>query len=112
MNQSENEILEQIEVGFWMEDADFAKRITEGPRLSGRYKVGFAAAAAAGIALVMLFSVNLVLGLVGYMVLVGACTHMLRRRPIKPVDEPALEIFHRATMGLFRNTNTTVEAVD
>ena len=60
----------------------------------------------------MLFSVSLVLGLVGYMVLVGACTHMLRQRPIKPVDEPPLEVFHRITMGLFRNTGAVVEVVD
>ena len=110
MNPTELEILEQIEVGLSREDADFAKRLAGGPRLSGRYRVGFAAVTMAGIALVMLFSVNLILGVAGYMVLVAACTNMLRHRPLKPADEPPLEVFHRLTAGLFRNTTTVVES--
>lgn len=109
MNPTELEILEQIELGLSEEDAAFAQRMTAGPRLSGRYKAGFAAAVTGGIALVMLFSVNVILSLAGYAILVAACTHMVRRRPLKPVDESPLEVFHRCTAGLFRNTTTLAE---
>jgi hypothetical protein len=110
MNPSELEILEQIEVGLSQEDADFVERIAGGPRLSGRYKAAAAAATIAGIALVLLFSVNLILGVAGYMLLVAAGTSMLRRRPLKPAEVSPLETFHRLSAGLFRNTTTVVES--
>ena len=110
MNPNEREILEEIEAGIWQDDAAFAQRITSGPRLPGRYKAGFTVVASTGIALVMLFSVNLVLGMAGYVLLVSAGTSLLRRRPLKPVDQSPLETFHRLTAGLFRNTTTVVEA--
>lgn len=109
MNPTELEILEQIELGVSKEDAAFAHRIAAGPRLSRRYKAGFVVVATAGIALMMLFSVNIILGLAGYAILVAACTHMVRRRPLKPIDESPLEVFHRCTAGLFRNTTTVPE---
>ncbi len=110
MNPSELRILEQIEDGFWEEDATFAQAITAGPRLSGRYRVGLAAVVTLGVSLVMLFSVNLVLGLAGYAVLVGAFTSLLRRRPVNPVNQSPLTVFHRLTAGLFRNTEAAIEA--
>lgn len=110
MNPTELKILEQIEVGLWQEDAVFAEQIAGGPRLSGRYKAGLVAVAVAGVAMVMLFSVNLILGLAGYVVLVAAGTNMLRHRPLKPADQSPLEVFHQLTAGLFRNTATVVKA--
>lgn len=110
MNSFESEILEQIELGMLQEDAAFAERIADGPRLAAGYKAGLTAIAIAGMALVMLFPLNLGLGLLGYVVLVVAGTSLLRRRPLKPADEPPLEVFHRLTAGLFRNTSTFIEA--
>ena len=110
MNRNELRILEQIEDGFWQEDATFAQAITAGPRLSGRYRVGLAAVVTFGVSLVMLFSVNLVFGLAGYAVLVGAFTSLLRRRPVNPVNQSPLVVFHRLTAGLFRDTEPAIEA--
>jgi hypothetical protein len=110
MNPNEREILEELEARIWQEDAAFAQRITSGPRLSARYKAGLAVVALIGIALVMLFPVNLFLGMAGYVILVAAGTNLLRRRPLQPVNQSPLETFHRLTAGLFRNTPTIVEA--
>ena len=110
MNRHETEILEQIEHEILQEDAEFAQRIAGGPRLSAGYKAGLSAIAVSGIALVMLFPLNLVLGLAGYVVLVASGTSLLRRRPLKPADESPVEVFHRLTASLFRNTTTFVEA--
>lgn len=108
MNPSELKILEQIEMGFSQDDAAFAEQIANGPRLSGRYKVGLAAASLVGIALVMMFPMNLAFGVAGYLALVGVGTNLLRRRPVKPADESPLQFFHRLTAGLFENTGTVV----
>ena len=110
MNRYETEILEQIEHEVFQEDAQFAQHIAGGPRLSTGYKVGLAVVAIAGIVLVMLFPLNLVLGLAGYVVLVVAGTSLLRRRPLKPADESPVEVFHRLTADLFRDTGAFVEA--
>lgn len=109
MNSYETHILEQISAGVAQDDAAFADRITSGPRLSVRYKAGFAAATLLGTALVMMFSVHLIFGVAGYLVLVAAGTSLLRHRAIKPANESPLEFFHRLTAGLFRNTGATVE---
>ena len=110
MTPNELRILEQMEVGFWQEDAAFAQHITGGPRLSGRYRAGLAAVITAGVGLVMLFPMNLLLGVAGYALLVAAGTNMLRRRPLKPADQSPLELFHRLTAGLLRDTGNAVEA--
>ncbi|MCP4246055.1 MAG: DUF3040 domain-containing protein, partial [bacterium] len=101
--------LEEIELGLLQEDAAFAQRIAGGPRLSARRKAALAAATVAGITLVMLFPVNLMLGVAGYLVLVIAGTSLLRQRPMTPADQSPLEAFHRLTAGLFRNTSTVTE---
>lgn len=104
MDRYETELLDQIELGFWLEDAEFAQQITAGPRLSRRYRAGLVAVAAAGVFLVMLFSVNLLLSLFGYLLLVATGTSLLRRRPLTPANQSPLEVFHRLTAGLFRDT--------
>ncbi len=109
MNPRETDILEQIEMGFSFEDAAFAELIANGPRLSGRYIAGLAGACFLGIGLLMMFSVHIVFGVAGYLVLVAAGTKTLRRRPLKPADETPLNFFHRLTAGLFANTGTMVE---
>ena len=105
MNEREFE----IESSLAAEDAAFAQRLAEGPRLSVRYRVGLASATILGLALVMAFTVHVAFGLLGYAVLVVAGTSLLRRRALKPVNEPPLAVFHRLTAGMFRNTPAVVE---
>lgn len=110
MNPREHDILEQIEMGFSHDDAEFAELIANGPRLSGRYKVGLSAAIAVGIGLVLMFPVHLSFGVAGYLFLVAAGTHALRRRPLRTFNESPLQFFHRITAGLFANTSPAVES--
>jgi len=84
MNRRELEIVKQIVLGLFQEGAAFAHRIACGPRLSARYKAGLAA--------------------------IAAGTSRLRRRPLKPADESPLEVSHRLTARLFRNTRLVVES--
>ena len=110
MNSRELQILEQIEAGFSHDDAAFADRISSGPQLSGRFKVGLGIASLAGVALTMMFPMHLYFGVAGYLVLVGVGTSLLRRRPMKPADESPLQFFHRLTAGLFVNTSPATES--
>lgn len=109
MNPTELKILKQMEIEFSQDDAAFAERIANGPRLSGRYRAVLAAVSLVGISLVMMFPVSLAFGVAGYLVLVGVGTNLLRRRAVKPIDESPLQFFHRLTAGLFENTSTVVE---
>ena len=109
MDSRELRILKEIEAQLHEEDADFAERISGGPRLSSRYKLGMALGIAAGIALLMSFSSGLMFGVAGYLVLVVVGTSLLRRRAIKRAEEPPIEVFHRMTAGLFRNTHPVTE---
>ena len=110
MDSRELRILKEIEAQTHEEDADFAERIAYGPRLPIRYKLGIGLGIAAGFALLLSFSSGLLFGLAGYLVLVVVGTNLLRRRAIKPAEESPLEIFHRLTAGLFRNTSYSVGA--
>ncbi len=109
MNPNELRILEQIAVGVSQDDAEFAARLADGPRLSIRYRLGLASTVLAGLTLVMMFSVNLMFGVAGYGVLTVAGTSLLRHRRFRDVTESPLDTFHRITAGLFRNTNASVE---
>ena len=109
MDSRELRILKEIEAQTHEDDADFAERIAGGPRLSSRYKLGIALGVTAGIALLMSISAGVAFGLFGYLVLVALGTSLLRRRAIKPIEESPLEVFHRVTAGLFRNTAHSVE---
>ena len=109
MDSRELRILKEIEATAHEEDAAFAERLASGPRLSRRYKLGLILGFAAGIALLMSFSAGLQFGLAGYVVLVAAGTSLMRRRALKPIEESPLEVFHRLTAGLFRNTPATAE---
>ena len=109
MDSRELRILKEIEAQAHEEDAEFAERIADGPRLSGRYKLGLILGIAAGIALLMSFSSGLLFGLAGYLVLVAVGTNLLRHRALKPVEDSPLELFHRLTAGLFRNTPPVTE---
>lgn len=109
MNPNELKILEQIAVGVSEEDAAFAARLANGPRLSVRYRLVLATTVLAGLTLVMMFSVNVMFGVVGYGVLTAAGTSLLRHRRFSAITESPLDVFHRITAGLFRNTKATVE---
>ena len=63
-----------------------------------------------GLALLMSFSTNLLLGLAGYLVLVAIGTSVLRRRALKRAEDSPLELFHRLTAGLLRNPDTAYES--
>jgi hypothetical protein len=110
MDSRELRILKEIEAGAYEEDAEFAERLSAGPRLTVGEKVGLALAAGAGISLLMAFSTNLLLGLVGYMILVVAGTFTLRRRRLQPAETSPLELFHRLTAGLLKNPDTALES--
>lgn len=103
MDPRELAILEEIEANAYAEDAAFAELIAAGPRMSARHKAATAAAATAGVALMMSFTTNLIVGLAGYLLLVAVGTDILRSRPVKPVSTSPLETFHRVTRGLFRD---------
>ncbi len=107
MNPRELRILDEIESAMYETDGAFAARIASGPRLSSMQKASLAAAAIGGIALVMLFSANLMFGLFGYVVLVAVGTTALRHRPLQPAQESPLELVHRVTGGLFRDPGNT-----
>lgn len=109
MNPTEHDILEQIEMGFSQDDAAFAELIANGPCLSVRYRLGLAAVSLVGMALVMMFPVHLGFGVAGYLVLVTAGAHALRRRPLRTFNESPLQFFHRLTAGLFANTTAEVD---
>jgi hypothetical protein len=109
MNRYELEILDQIETAVSQDDAAFAELIAIGPRLSASYKASLVAVVAVGLAVMMLFPIHLVFGVIGYAILVAAGTDVLRHRPLKPADESPLQFFHRLTAGLFANTGTVVE---
>ena len=109
MDSRELRILKEIEASAHEEDAAFAERMASGPKLSGRYKLGLALGVAAGVTLLLSFSAGLAFGLFGYLVLVAVGTNLLRHRAIKPIEESPLEVFHRMTAGLFRNTSPSVE---
>jgi hypothetical protein len=109
MDPKELRILKEIEAGMYEDDSDFATRIAEGPRLSVRYKAGLALAATVGITLLMLFPTHLAFGVAGYITLVAVGTNVLRHRSPKPAEVSPLEVFHRLTASLFRNTETAVD---
>ena len=109
MDSRELRILKEIEASAYEEDSAFAERLADGPKLSDRYKLGLALGVLAGIALLMSFSAGIAFGLFGYLVLVAVGTSLLRRRAIKPIEESPVEVFHRITAGLFRNTSHPVE---
>ncbi len=110
MDSTELRILKEIEAGAHEEDPAFAERLAAGPGLSVGKKTGLSLAAGTGIALLMAFPTSLVLGLVGYLVLVVAVTAALRHRRWQPADGSPLEFFHRLTAGLLRNTDTALES--
>ena len=110
MNPQELQILNEIESAMYESDAAFASRIASGPQLSSVHKTGLAAATIGGIALVMLFSANLVFGLAGYLVLVAVGTTALRHRPLQPAQNSPLELLHRVTGDLFRNPDPEMES--
>lgn len=113
MNAREQQILDQIEASF-REDRHFAARIASGPRLPMSHKLGLVASTVFGIGLVMLFPTNILFGIAGYLVLVTAGTTLLRSRRLKPAEISPIEVFHRITAGLLRDTgpNTMGTAVD
>lgn len=113
MNVREQQILDQIEASL-KEDAHFAARIASGPSLPMSHKLMLAASTVFGVSLVMLFPANILLGLAGYLVLVAAVTTMLHSRPLKPAEISPIEVFHRITAGLLRNTasDETESALD
>jgi fatty acid desaturase len=102
MNSKELEILANIEAEFTQTDANFVARM-KGLRLSIWYRILLALAAVAGVGLVMLFTVNMLLGVAGYVVLVAAGTNLLRHRRLTPAERSPLELFHRLTADLFRD---------
>lgn len=110
MDSTELRILKEIEAGAYEEDAAFAERLAAGPGLSVGQKTGLSLATGTGIALLMAFPTNLVLGLMGYLVLVVAVTAALRHRHWQPAEGSPLEFFHRLTAGLLRNPDTALES--
>ena len=110
MDSRELRILKEIEAGAYEEDAAFAERIASGPRLTVVQKASLSVAVGTGIAFLMSFSTNLLLGLVGYVILVVAGTTVLRRRRLQPAEQSPLELFHRLTAGLLRNPDTAFES--
>jgi predicted membrane metal-binding protein len=111
MNPKELEILANIEAELTQTDATFVARM-RGLRLSIWHRILLVLAALAGIALVMMFTVNMLLGVAGYLVLVAAGTNLLRHRRIAPIERSPLEIFHRLTGGLFRDPGKPVGMTD
>lgn len=110
MNARELRILSEIEAAVYDEDEAFAHRIAAGPQLSMLQKLGLTFAALIGVLMTLSFSANLILGIAGYLTLVAVATAILRTRPPKPAEQSPLELFHRATAGLFRNPGPLVEA--
>ena len=110
MDSKELRILKEIEASAHEEDAAFAEMLAAGPQLSVGYKLGIALATGAGLALLLSFSTNLLLGLVGYLVLVAVGTSFLRHRALKPAEDSPLDLFHRLTAGLLRNPDTALES--
>ena len=109
MEQQHNRILKEIEANIIETDAEFAELLASGPRLTTRYKLAASAGVALAITLILMFSTNILFGLFGYVALVGVATHVLSKRPLKPAEQSPLEIVHRLTAGLFRDTGATVE---
>jgi len=112
MDPRELAILEEIETELTQADARFAARMAAGPSLTFAYRFWLAGAAVLGVSLVMLFPVNLLFGVAGYMVLVGTGTIILRHRPSRQREDSVLSVFHRLTAGLFRNTTPPEAAGD
>lgn len=112
MDPREIAILEEIEAELTVSDARFAARMAAGPSPTLAYRLSLIAATAAGVFLVMLFPVNILYGIAGYLVLVGAGTSILRHRRPKSDNTSPLAVFHRLTAGLFRNTPHTDSAAD
>ena len=110
MDSRELRILKEIEARTHEDDAAFADRLAAGPRLAAWEKVALGLATGAGIALLMSFSTNILLALVGYVVLVAAGTYTLRRHRIQSTESTPLEFFHRMTAGLLRNPDTALES--
>lgn len=110
MDSRELRILKEIEASAYEDDAAFAEMLAAGPRLSVGYKLGLALATGVGLALLMSFTTNLLMGLVGYLILVAAGTDLLRRRAPKRAEDTPLELFHRLTAGLLRNPDTAYES--
>jgi hypothetical protein len=110
MDPRELAILEEIEAAAYADDAAFAELIAGGPRMSIRHRAGLAAATAAGVGLMVLFTTSLVFGLAGYLVLVAVGTDILRNRSAKVVKTSPLETFHTVTRGLFRDRYAGYEA--
>jgi uncharacterized protein (UPF0254 family) len=110
MDSRELRILKEIEASAHEDDAAFAEMLAAGPRLSVGYKLGIGLATGVGLALLMTFPTNLLVGLVGYLLLVAVGTNFMRRRALKPVEDSPLEMFHRLTAGLLRNPDTALES--
>lgn len=112
MNHKEIEILEAIEADFADSDAAFFARMSAGPSMTAVERVRLALATAIGVFLVMLFSVNVLFAVAGYLVLVAAGTEALRHRRLTPAEEPPLETFHRLSGGLFRSNGDQAEIAE
>ena len=112
MNREEIEILEALEADFAESDAAFVARMNAGPSLPMAQRVRLALATMLGVFLVMLFSVNIVFSLAGYVVLVAAGTEVLRNHRLAPAEESPRETFHRLTAGLFRSNDDWAELTD
>jgi hypothetical protein len=112
MNPEERQILEAMEAEYAQSDAAFAARMSAGPRLSSAQRVRLALATALGVFLVMLFPVNLVFAVIGYLVLVAAGTEVLRHHRFTPAEESPRETFHRLTAGLFRSSDDQAEIAE
>jgi len=110
MNARELRILSEIEAAVYEDDEAFADRIAAGPQLSFMPRIGLTVAALLGVMMTLSFSANLALGVAGYLTLVTVGTAIFRTCPPKPAEQSPLEMFHRATAGLFRDTGTLVEA--
>lgn len=110
MDSQELRILKEIEASAYEDDAEFAQMLAAGPRLSVGYKLGLALATGTGLAFLMSFSASLLLGLVGYLILVAVGTSLLRHRALQPAENSPLELFHRLTAGLLRNPDTAYES--
>lgn len=104
MDPRELAILEEIEAELAETDARFAARMAAGPRPALAYRIWLTATTMVGVVLVMLFPMNMLFGVAGYMVLVAAGTSMLQHRRPKPNEQSLLSVFHRLAAGLFRNT--------
>ena len=109
MDSRELRILKEIEASTHEEDAAFADLMAAGPKLSVGYKLGVALASGVGLALLMSFTTNLWLGLIGHLILVAVGTDVLRRRAVKRAEASPLDVFHRLTAGLLRNPDTAYE---